>query len=250
MSTFNPEFSRNLDRVFSIPKEKVDSLVFRSFKAVDDPKSARAFKEGHAAVIESFGFVLSSVSQPWETHENTYVIIIESEDGKKVYGGARIQLYDDKLPLPVVSAIDEEAPEIVSFIKGKTPYKFAELCGLWNSISAAGLGIGSVYAIRSAVALAGMIGVEKMIALCSVHTFRIAHRYGFDLVKEVGQNGAINYAGAKQIAKLTQQSDILNLPNSDIKERSIITAMRSNPKQVIIDQTRHESISITIDLST
>ncbi|MFN8863827.1 MAG: hypothetical protein ACK5W1_05895 [Flavobacteriales bacterium] len=237
-----------MDRVFSIPKEKVDSLVIRSFKAPEDPISSKAFKEGHAAVIESFGFVLSSVSQPWETHQNTYVIIVESEDGSKVYGGARIQIYDKQLDLPVIGAIDEEAPEIVPYVEAQTPYKFAELCGLWNSISAAGLGIGSVFAVRAAVALAGMVGVEKMIALCSVHTFRIAHRYGFGLVSSVGNNGAINYAGAKQIAKLTEQSDIWNLPNSNEIEKEIILSMRNNPSQVIIDRTRGEQVSIRIDL--
>lgn len=178
-----------------------------------------------------------------------YAIIVESLDRQKVYGGARLHLGKSAFPLPVIGAVSEEAPEIADFIQSLQGQPFAELCGLWNSMSIAGMGVGSVFSIRAAIALAGMVGVNSLIALCSVHSYRMAHRYGFNLVESVGRGGEIPYVGAKQIARLTYQHDVVNLPNSQDLERDAILSLRSAPNQSVAELLRGDNVDINYDLS-
>jgi len=233
----------------SIPKERISVFSIRSFKPEKDKSSSERFAQGHLEVLNAFGFKLSSASESWMHDPKTFGILIESPENHRVYGGARVHLNNGKNPLPVIAAIDREAPEIADYIKSHDNIVLGELCGLWNSMSIAGMGVGSVFSIRAAIALAGMIGVDSMIALCSVHSYRMAHKYGFNLVETVGTGGEIPYAGAKQIARLTIQKDIKNLPGADPEELRIIQNLREQPLQTITDKLRDEFIELRFDLT-
>lgn len=248
MSTSNPPLE-GLARLLARSRIQLDSISIRAFRAIDDRESATRFSLGHKAVITAFGFELSSAKESWLDDPNTYVVIIESQDRVHTYGGSRIQKYSTELKLPAECAIGLEAPEIHDFIQNHGNSSFAEICGLWNSIAVAGLGIGSVFSIRAAIALAGLIGVKEMIALCSVHTYRAAHKYGFNLLKEVGNGGMIPYAGAHQTASLTFQYDVDGLPNSDEKERNIIRDLRINPSQVTQEYGNSSPLEIHYNLN-
>jgi hypothetical protein len=249
MSTSNPEFSRNWEQALSIPKERVNQLSIRAFRPSLDKETSHRFLEGHYEVIRAFGFKLSSATESWIDDPTSYAIIVESIDRKKVYGGARIHSGASVFPLPVIGAVYEEAPEITGFVQSLQGRQFGELCGLWNSMSIAGMGVGSVFSIRAAIALAGLVGIDSLIALCSVHSFRMAHRYGFNLVESVGRSGEIPYAGAKQIARLTYQPDVVSLPNSQELERNAIFSLRTEPVQLANELLRGDSVDINYDLS-
>ena len=205
-------------------------ISIRAFRAIDDLDSCMRFRRGHLGVLEAFGFELSSSKEDWMSDPLTYVIIIESPDREITYGGSRIQLYGGDLPLPIESAIGDDVPELFQFLKSQEETKIAELCGLWNSVAVAGLGIGSTYSIRSAIALGKLLQFQHMVALCSAFTYRISHRYGFNLVRELAEDGKIYYPGANQYAHITYQSDLLNLPGTDKTEFERIMEIYSNPK--------------------
>jgi hypothetical protein len=149
-------------------------------------------------------------------------------DRKTTYGGSRLQLLGSKLELPIQGAVGEDISNLDEYLfSRKGPV--AELCGLWNSVAVAGLGIGSVYSIRSAIALGGLLGYQEMIALCSAFTYRISHKYGFRLVESLGEGGKIFYEGANQFAHITHQNDVINLLNSDEIEKLKIQEVRLSP---------------------
>lgn len=216
---------------FSDPSNSIDlkEISIRAFRAIDDLESCMKFRTGHLGVLEAFGFELSSSKEDWMSDPNTYVVIIESRDGSKTYGGSRIQLFGGSLKLPIESAIGDEVPELDEFLKSRQG-QIAELCGLWNSVAVAGLGIGSTYSIRSAIALAKLLGFNQMVALCSAFTYRISHRYGFNLVKELAEGGKIYYPGANQYAHITYQNDLEMLPGTDQGEFERILEIYNNPK--------------------
>jgi len=210
------------------PDKHLSEISIRSFRAIDDLESCMRFREGHLGVLEAFGFKLTSSTEEWMFDPGTHVIIIESPDREHTYGGSRLQLFGSKLELPIQSAVGEDIPELDNYLASRTG-PVAELCGLWNSVAVAGLGIGSVYSIRSAIALGGILGYTEMIALCSAFTYRISHKYGFRLVDSLGEGGKVFYAGANQYAHITHQQNILTLPDSDEIEKLKISEIRQNP---------------------
>ena len=210
------------------PEKHLGEISIRSFRAVDDLDSCMRFREGHLGVLEAFGFKLTSSTEEWMFDPGTHVIIIESTDRKITYGGSRLQLLGSELELPIQSAVGEDIPNLDEFLKGRSG-PVAELCGLWNSVAVAGLGIGSVYSIRSAIALGGLLGYNEMIALCSAFTYRISHKYGFRLVESLGEGGKVFYAGANQYAHITHQPNLIALSDSDEIERFKINEIRASP---------------------
>jgi hypothetical protein len=231
-----------------LPKIEIEEIRIRAFQATADPESSQKFAQGHLDVLKNFGLNLSSTKNGWMNNPSVYVILIESPVTQEVYGGARIEIYDGHSLLPIVGAVGEEAPEIRSFLDSRKKYVIGEICGLWNSMAVAGMGIGSTYSIRSAIALAEMIGVHELVALCSPYTYRIAHQYGFNLLEEVGNKGAIPYAGANEIAHVTYQSDVLNLPGATEDECNIIQDLRKKPIQTKVENGRKKSITVYYNL--
>lgn len=248
MSTSNPLFE-GTHKYLSLSRVELKELRIRSFRAVNDPLSAKAYAKGHLDVLNNFGLNLSSANEDWQTRDGVFAVLIESCDGQTIYGGARIELYTGLDHLPIETAISEEAPEISRFLKSRKGRRIGEICGLWNSLQVAGLGIGSTYSIRCAIALAGLIGVEELVALCSPYTYRIANEYGFTLLTQVGIQGAIPYAGANEIAHITFQGDVRNLSGAKISEKMIIESLRKEPRQIRNEEGRKGPIEVHYFLS-
>ena len=126
-------------------------IKIRAFRAIDDQEACHKFIEGHRRLLEiHFGVAkVTSSSQDWVTSENTIVIIVEDETGEKVYGGARVQMVDGKIQLPIEHALGHYDSKIYEFV---TP-GCAEICGMWNSMEVAGMGIGSLILCRVCVSI-------------------------------------------------------------------------------------------------
>ncbi|MCH5600159.1 hypothetical protein [Niabella ginsengisoli] len=118
-------------------------------------------------------------------HENTFVVVAESLDRTKVYGGVRVQVADGQLPLPIETAIGRYDPAIH---QQATPGS-SEICGLWNSMEVAGMGIGSIFMARVGVVLAMQLNVEKAFFLCAPVTVRIGKRIGGVIETSLGNKG-------------------------------------------------------------
>src|SRR5690606_25921463 len=93
------------------------SVRFRAFRAIDEPDSCMRFIEGHRKVLEIYGITMITASEAlWVDHENTYVIMVESQEDGRPLAGARVQIADGNLPLPIedaVGKVDEKIYEIV-----------------------------------------------------------------------------------------------------------------------------------------
>ncbi len=242
--------SVDISQLLENSRERVEFIRIRSFKALNDFESCLKFQEGHLDVLRSFGFQVSSSKEDWMSSEFVHVILVESEDGKKVYGGARIEEANKGRILPVQSAISYLDENINGFVEQRAQKKFGELCGLWNSVAVAGLGIGSVYSIRSALALAIILQYDQILALCSVHSFKMASNFGFGLIKEIGDNGILYYEGAKQNAHITIQESLQTLENSHEDEKSKIFSLANLPHQIVEESRNKVNLTIEYNLTT
>ncbi len=76
----------------SLNKEKPE-VRLRAFRAIDDPETCALFVEGHTHVLTSIGVTkVTSSKNEWTTNPAAFVMVVESMDGKKIFGGARVHV--------------------------------------------------------------------------------------------------------------------------------------------------------------
>lgn len=212
-------------------------LVIKAFKAVNNPDACHRYVEGHMKVLRIFGItMITSANKDWIADPYTYVIMVESEDGEKVYGGARIQLGGGPHPLPFETAVEELQPDIHRIVQEYAEKGTGELCGLWNSREVAGLGIGSMYLIRAAMTLTEQLKMSTIFALCAPSTVKNSMRVGFEIAAFMGNKGTFYYPKEDLVATAVVVPDTNTLENAEPLEREIIMGLRRQPVQFKIDE--------------
>ncbi len=212
-------------------------LVIKAFRAVDNPDACHRYVEGHMKVLRIFGItMITSAKAEWVNDPYTYVIMVESDDGEKVYGGARIQLAGGPQPLPLETAVEELEPDIHKIVQGYAAKGTGELCGLWNSREVAGLGIGSMYLARAAMTITEQLKMSTLFALCAPSTVKNSLRIGFEIATFMGNNGTFYYPKEDLVATTMLIPDTKTLATTEPVERAIIMDLREQPVQFKIDE--------------
>src|ERR1700761_5722378 len=156
----------------SINKDNPE-VRLRAFRAVDDPETCALFIEGHTHVLTSIGVTKVSYSKnEWVNNPAVFVMVVQSLDGKKVFGGARVHVAGGTEPLPIEQATGAMDKGIFELVYKYARHGTGELCGLWNSREIAGYGVGSIFLIRTAVAISYQIGLQSLFALCAPYTVK------------------------------------------------------------------------------
>jgi hypothetical protein len=221
----------------------------RAYKAPEDVESSLRYIDGHKKVLEAYGVKqVTSAVHDWLHDENTFVIIVESEDGDKIYGGGRIQIRSKQMPLPMEGAIAKIDKKIHDYMDHIEVERVAEFCGLFNSKEVAGFGIGSIFLGRIGVAISLQAGVQQLLALCSPPTLRQCLRIGFEIIRDLGNNGAFYYPKEGLIATAIVVKDLKELPLAKEEERERIFDLRANPVQFAIENGPKGEIEIYYDL--
>lgn len=207
-----------------------DLIKVRAFIAPEDPEACMRFYEGHSKLLEiHFGIAkITSGNVDWINHKNTIVIIVEDETGTKTYGGARVQLADGVIPLPIETAIGKYDPKIYTDVRPGS----AEICGMWNSKEVAGMGIGSLILCRVAVALMSQLPIDRVHVLCAPITTRMGKRVGAVIDTSLGNEGIFYYPKDDFIATAMIIKDVDVLSNAEARERELMFELRKNFNQL------------------
>ncbi|TZF82581.1 hypothetical protein FW774_13815 [Pedobacter sp. BS3] len=226
------------------------SVAFRAFRAIDEPESCARFIEGHRKVLEIFGItMITSNKALWVNHKNTYVILVESIEDRRPLGGARLQIADDDLLLPIEDAVGIVDKRIFDVVKSHRPQRTAELCGLWNSREIAGYGIGSFFLTRAAIALArGQLNIKTLFALCAPATVNMCAKAGFIIEKSLGNDGFFNYPKLDLIATAMVIEDINNIPSATEENRKFVEDFINHPVQNRIEKGPKGEIMVEYNL--
>ncbi|MGK6349741.1 hypothetical protein [Parapedobacter sp. DT-150] len=227
------------------------SVSFRAFRAVDEPDTCLRFIEGHRKVLEIYGItMITSNKALWTTHENTYVIIVESKDDGRPLGGARLQIADDKLMLPIEDAVGKVDGKIHEIIKQYGVNRTAELCGLWNSREIAGYGIGSFFLTRAAIALSkAALKVKTLFALCAPATVKMCSQAGFIIERSLGNDGFFNYPKLDLIATAMIIKDVDVILTATEDNQKFVDEFVAQPIQNRIEKGPKGEIDVAYDLA-
>jgi hypothetical protein len=221
----------------------------RAFRAVDDPEACELFFEGHARVLTNIGVKqVTSSNNGWMSNPGSYVLIVESLNGEKVYGGARVHVAGGSEPLPLEQATYALDPRIRDIIGEHAGNGTGEICGLWNSREIAGYGIGSIFLFRAAIAVCIQIGLTSLFGLCAPYTLPMAKNAGFTVLDSIGNHGTFYYPKLDLLATAVYMNDVAGLGNADEQDRTAILKLRRNLNVVLLEELRNKQMTIHYDL--
>jgi len=220
----------------------------RAYRSPDDIETSLRYIEGHRKVLESYGVKkVTSANHNWLYDDQTYVVIVESEDGDRIFGGTRVQIRSGNLKMPMEDAISKIDSNIYNYMDKYENKTLAEFCGLFNSKEVAGYGIGSIFLGRIAIAICANMGVDHLMGLCSPATLRNSLRVGFEILRDLGNNGTFYYPRESLIATALIIEDVKDLPNATTEERNRILDLRNNPSQFAVEKGPKGELEIIYD---
>ncbi|MXV14384.1 hypothetical protein [Hufsiella ginkgonis] len=221
----------------------------RAFRATDDPAACALFVEGHTHVLTNIGVTkVTSNKHEWTRNPAAFVLIVESLDGEKVYGGARVHVAGGTEPLPVEQATGALDPSIFDLVYQHARHGTGEICGLWNSREIAGYGIGSIFLTRAAVAISTQIGLQSLFALCAPYTVKMAESVGYGIETSIGNEGTFYYPKLDLLATTMILKDVATLKTAQSEDREAIFKLRENLNLVKTEVLRKKNIEIHYDI--
>jgi hypothetical protein len=225
----------------------ITEIQIRAFRAVDDPATCEKFIAGHRKVLSIYGIEnITTNTDDWMLNPSIFVIVVETMDGEKLYGGARIQVADGIHPLPIEDATGKMDPRIYEVVRKYAENGAGELSGLWNSREVAGFGIGSLFPSRVAIALANQIGINAMFSLCSPTTVRFKDWIGGHLMVNIGNKGTFYYPKIDLIATALYSDDLINLSAAHPREKEKIFYLRAHPEHVAREKSPFKNHYVSI----
>ena len=228
-------------------------IRIRAFRATSDPETCARFYYSHKKVLENHGiYKVTSSSGDWMKNSSVFVIVVETLDGSKLYGGARVHAADGILPLPIEQAIGKMDPAIHGYIREYALQGTGELCGLWNSVEVAGLGIGSLFPARTAVLITERLGFKTLFSLCSPATVRFNKWLGSRVFTRVGNEGTFYYPKLDLLATVVYIDDVHALTHAHMREKQKMMYLRKHPITVISEASpfkKNVNVNIHYDLS-
>jgi len=219
----------------------------RAFRATDDSETCLKFILGHQKVLENHGIHnVTSSTLEWMYSPAVFVIVVESLDKKRLYGGARIHAADGKTPLPIETATGDMDTKIYEYVKLYAQNGTGELCGLWNSIEVAGLGIGSYFPSRAAIVILEQLGFDSLFSLCSPATLRFNQWIGSTPFLKVGNQGTFYYPKIDLLATAVFLEDPHTLNNAHPREREKMLWLRKNLSSIHEEKSPFKNVLVKV----
>ena len=217
----------------------------RAFRAIDEPETCELFVEGHTHVLTSIGVTkVTSSKNEWIENPGAFVIVVESLDKKKVYGGARVHVAGGSEPLPIEQATGAMDSQIFKLVWEYSRKGTGELCGLWNSREISGYGIGCIFLIRAAVAISTQIGLESLFALCAPYTIKPCESVGMEREESIGNNGTFYYPKLDLLATTMLLKDVPTLIKAHQDDQDAIFKIRESLNVIRLEELRRKTIKI------
>ncbi|MDB5025862.1 MAG: hypothetical protein JWP78_3617 [Mucilaginibacter sp.] len=217
----------------------------RVFRAIDEPNTCELFIEGHTRVLTSIGVTkVTSSKNEWAKNPAAFVMVVESLDGEKVYGGARVHVAGGSEPLPIEQATGAMDSRIFSLVWRFARHGTGEVCGLWNSREIAGYGIGSIFLVRTAIAISSQIGVQSLFALCAPYTIPAAEAVGMEKETSIGNDGTFYYPKLDLVATVMLLKDVPLLSKANQEDKNAIMRIREDLNIIRIEALRRREITI------
>ena len=139
-------------------------------------------------------------------------------------------------------------PGIFGLVWSFAQYGTGELCGLWNSREIAGYGIGSIFLIRAAAAIAYQVGITSLFALCAPYTIKPVIGIGMELEDSIGKEGTFYYPKLDLVATVMLLKDVPILSKAHEEDKDAIFKIRENLNCIRMENLRRKEIIIHYEI--
>ena len=226
-----------------------NKLIFRAFRAINDPVACSDFKAGHSAVLKDYGITnITTNNDEWMKNPNMYCVVVLSEDRQETLGGIRIQISDEANLLPVEKAIGEMDARIFELVKNfRVDGGVGELCALWNAKKVAGIGL-SILLTRAGISVTNQLYIKTLVGICADYTLKMFQKVGFVVDHTLGINGEFEYPNSKYTARVLGIMNAATLSTADEFDRDKMAQLRQKPIQTAIEQGTKSEIEIDYEL--
>ncbi len=220
-------------------------LTMKAFRAKTNLTLRDKYHHGLEQVLLHYGVTkVTSQSRDWFDSENTWLVLVESNEDGQILGGARMQLAEDNLPLPMEKAIGFKDARIYEIVNEYKKNGVGEFCGLWNSRKVAGMGLGSMYLGEACISIAPKIGFNTVLGLCAPSTKQNSFKLGFQIDNRLGLQGEFNYPKENLVATALFIEDIHTLATADETSRKHIFQLRAFPELITDESTKRGDLKL------
>lgn len=225
----------------------IKDIRIRAFRATEDPETCELFAKEHKRVLEDHGIMqVTSSNHEWITNSACFVIAVETLNGEKLLGGTRIQVANGLEPLPIEMATGGMDPKIFNIIKEKSINGVGEICGLWNSKEATGLGLGIYFSTQSAMAICQQIGLSSLFVLCAPYTVDTIKQFGGTEYSKIGNKGTFYYPKIDLLATTMYIEDLSSFKQTRADKQGRLMSLLKNPKQIRVEKVPKNDTIINI----
>lgn len=225
------------------------TLNISSFKAINHPELCDFFSTGHSNVLKDFGVKqVTSANKSWHKNPDSYAIYVQMNQNSDFVAGARVDVSTGILPLPIEEAIGFFDKSIYNLVEHYSKNKTGEVCGLWSSKDCAGKGV-AFFLIKSSIALAKILKLGSLFALCSPYTVSMFAKLGFEIETSIGNQGTFYYPKLDLIATAMILKDLNSLENVSEENKHLIFNLYESPTQYSWENGSKELIKIKYNLT-
>lgn len=211
-------------------------LIFRAFRAVDEPETCNKYIAGHRKVLEDYGVTnITSAIPAWLGNKHVVMVVAEDENGA-LQGGIRVQIADGVLPLPIETAIgymDQKVLDIIEYYRKNGGV--GELCGLWNSKEVAGRGV-SILLTRASISIINQLKFKTLVGICADYTLKMFNQVGFVVDKSMGNNGEFAYPNPNYVTRVLGILNAETLETAAPFDKERMFDLRKHPEQITIEK--------------
>jgi hypothetical protein len=134
----------------------------------------------------------------------------------------------------IEGALSKYDPKITDTFKHMLLNKPFEISALWNAKSVSGLKLSSIIS-RLGLVIAPSFGWKISVCLMAKYVFHLPTSLGYQIIRDIGNNGIFNYPTEDFQAAVWRNLDIIELTNCDTIEKERILSLRNNLNQKSIE---------------
>ena len=171
---------------------KPNKFKITAFRAYENVTKSFEYLNGHRNVLEEHGLTqITTANQSWISDKSVYCLIL-TDKFNNTLGGVRIHIKNEVTLLPLEESLISSGYDSELIRNSYYDFETCEICGLWNSKKISGMNYSVILAI-AAYQVSLKLGINRLLMFNAKSTFRITINLGFQIIRELGDFGAINY---------------------------------------------------------
>jgi hypothetical protein len=234
--------------ISSVLKKNASPFKLLAFRANENKALAKRCVRAHLKELQNIGVKNIASSDPdWINDSQVIVFCLISLKTNAPVAGMKLDIWNKNKSLPIIDSLSNQAFDMKKIVQDHSSENIAEICGLWVSNEASGMGISKIL-IRAAVSTLSKLSIGKSIAFASQYTIKTISHMGYQIYSEIGDKGKFYYPTKDFESYVALLNDTSKLEGSETREKRLILELQKNPSLIRLENEKEKNILIQYDL--